>query len=91
MKLTKHVLTIIVVRTCNLNKKVNYYKHWISYLTGTCITTYSLTDHVVVFTWAVFNTGLQTVCNTLRCLLFVLLGNDVRSRIVFGAHGENNL
>jgi len=24
------------MRTCNLNKKVNYYKHRISYLTGMC-------------------------------------------------------
>jgi len=24
------------MRTCNLNKKFNYYKHRISYLTGTC-------------------------------------------------------
>jgi len=34
LKLTEQILTII--RTCNLNEKFNYYKHRISYLTGTC-------------------------------------------------------
>jgi len=35
LKLTKQYYLVTIIRTCNLNKKFNYYKHWISYLTGT--------------------------------------------------------
>jgi len=30
------IVKLTTVRTSNLNKNVNHYKHWISYLTGTC-------------------------------------------------------